>query len=58
MDKSRIIELYNEMLGYLVELISDEKELIHVLHNIGFNDDEICYELGINLDDVRGIYND
>lgn len=58
MEKERKIYLYNELLGYLVNLIGDDEELIRVLHNLGFTDDEICYELGIDLDDVRGIYND
>lgn len=58
MEKERKIYLYNELLGYLVNLIGDDEELIRVLRNLDFTNDEICYELGIDLDDVRGIYND
>lgn len=58
MEKERKVYLYNELLGYLVNLIGDDEELIRVLHKLGFTDDEICYELGFDLDDVRGIYND
>ena len=42
--ESRKAELYNEMLGYLVELIHDEAELVHVLKHMGFSDEEIEYE--------------
>ena len=37
--------LYDNMLGYLVELIGDSEELVHTLKNIGFTDEEIRYEL-------------
>ena len=37
-------ELYNELLGYLVELIGDKEELQNVLLNLGFTMEEICYE--------------
>lgn len=58
MEKERKINLYNELLGYLVNLIGDDEELVHVLRNLGFTDDEICYELGIDLNEVKGIYDD
>lgn len=38
-------KLYNGMLGYLVELISDPNELVDTLRRIGFTDDEIRSEL-------------
>ena len=40
----RKAELYNRLLDYLVELISDEEELQNVLLNCGFTIDEIRYE--------------
>lgn len=39
----RKLELYEHMLGYLFELVN-VSELINVLHNIGFTDDEIQAE--------------
>ena len=42
---SRESELYNGMLGYLVELIDDSDELVNVLRRIGFTDEEIHAEL-------------
>lgn len=38
-------KLYNGMLGYPVELISDPNELVDTLRRIGFTDDEIRSEL-------------
>lgn len=43
--KERQEKLYNGMLGYLVELISDPSELVDTLRRIGFTDDEIRSEL-------------
>lgn len=42
--ESRKAELYDNLLGYLVELIHDDDELVHVLKNMGFSDEELKYE--------------
>ena len=55
MKDERKIELYNEMLGYLVELIDDGSELVHVLLNLGFTKDELRYELGDWFDDFDNV---
>lgn len=44
MNKERKAELFDEMLGYLSELISDKEELKSTLKNIGFSEDEIKIE--------------
>ena len=44
MSDSRKAELYDAMLEYLVELISDEEELVNVLMQLGFTKSEIEYE--------------
>lgn len=44
MPMKRKAELYNELLGYLVELISDEEELQNALLSLGFTMEEIRYE--------------
>lgn len=44
MPMKRKAELYNELLGYLVELIHDEEELQNALLGLGFTMDEIRYE--------------
>ena len=41
----RKAELFDEMLGYLVELISDKDDLTRTLKNIGFTEAEIKSEL-------------
>ena len=40
----RKAELFDEMLGYLTEVVSDKQELENVLRNISFTDDEIKIE--------------
>ena len=40
----RKAELYDELLGYLVELIGDKEELQNVLLHLGFTMEEIRYE--------------
>lgn len=50
MDNSRKAELYDAMLGYLVELISDEEELVNVLMRLGFTKSEIEYEGIVDCD--------
>ena len=43
MTAERKDELYNAMLGYITEMLNGI-ELVEVLHNIGFTDEEITYE--------------
>lgn len=50
MDNSRKAELYDAMLGYLVELISDEEELVNVLMRLGFAKSEIEGECIVDCD--------
>ena len=38
------VELYDSMLGYLVEAISDDNELIRTLRKIGFTDEQLISE--------------
>ena len=44
MTNERKIELYNELLGYICELIGDDEELAKTLMNIGFTDEELKEE--------------
>ena len=44
MTEWRKAELYDGLLGYLSEMISDKSELVNVLKNIGFSDQEIAFE--------------
>lgn len=44
MTERRKADLYDDMLGYITELISDSEELVKVLKSIGFSDKEIAYE--------------
>lgn len=45
MDNERKVVLFDEMLSYLVNLISDEQELYSVLVKLGFTKQEIKDEL-------------
>lgn len=44
MTNERKIELYNELLGYICELISNDEELAETLMNIGFTNEELKEE--------------
>lgn len=44
MTKERKVELYNELLGYMCELINNDKELAKTLMNIGFTEEELQEE--------------
>ena len=44
MKEWRKADLYGGLLGYLSEMISDNSELVNVLKNIGFSDQEIAFE--------------
>ena len=44
MTNERKVELYNELLGYLCELVSGDEELAETLMNIGFTEDELKEE--------------
>lgn len=44
MTNERKVELYNELLGYICILISDEKELIRTLIRLGFTEEELMEE--------------
>ncbi len=41
----RKAELFDEMLGYLTEVVGDKQELSNVLRNIGFTEEEIGIEI-------------
>ena len=43
MTAERKDELYNAMLGYITEMLNGV-ELVEMLRNIGFTDEEIVYE--------------
>lgn len=45
MDNKRKVVLFDQMLNYLVDLISDEQELYSVLVRLGFTKQEIKDEL-------------
>lgn len=42
--EQRKADLYDGLLGYLSEMISDKDELVSVLKNIGFSNQEITFE--------------
>ena len=44
MTAERKAELFDEMLGYLVNLVGDEEELQRVLMGLGFTEEELEYE--------------
>lgn len=44
MKEWRKADLYDGLLGYMTEMISDSSELVHVLKKIGFTDQEIAFE--------------
>lgn len=51
MNNKRKVELYDELLGYICELISDKEELTRVLLNLGFTREEIKSECCIDIDE-------
>lgn len=44
MTDERKVELYNELLGYMCELIGNDEELANALMNIGFTKEELKEE--------------